>query len=144
MSGIQVEHLFVYGTLRREAQHPMHGVLTAGADFVDEAFYQGTLYLVRHYPGVVPSDDPADAVRGEVYLLRDATLLERLDAYEGIGSDTPEPHEYVRKLLHVRLANGEQVEAWVYLYNWGVDRLQRIASGDFLKPNGDVGRGIEP
>ncbi len=125
-------YLFVYGTLRREARHPMHAVLTAGADFVDDAVYQGTLYLVRHYPGVVPSSDPADAVRGEVYLLRDADLLERLDAYEGIGPDALEPHEYVRTLQTVRLASGEAVEAWVYLYNWPVDKLVRLASGDFL------------
>jgi gamma-glutamylcyclotransferase (GGCT)/AIG2-like uncharacterized protein YtfP len=141
---MEQQYLFVYGTLRREARHEMHRVLIADADFVDEASYQGRLYLVRHYPGVVSSDDPADAVRGEVYVLRDATLLERLDAYEGIGSDTPAPPEYVRELVRVRLPNGEQVEAWGYLYNWRVDRLQRITSGDFLKLNDEVGRGIDP
>jgi gamma-glutamylcyclotransferase (GGCT)/AIG2-like uncharacterized protein YtfP len=129
---MNAHYLFVYGTLRREARHPMHQVLAAGADFVDDASYQGMLYLVRHYPGVVASSDPADAVRGEVYLIRDAELLERLDAYEGNGPDSAPPHEYVRSLQSVRLARGDRVEAWVYLYNWSVDHLERVSSGDFL------------
>jgi gamma-glutamylcyclotransferase (GGCT)/AIG2-like uncharacterized protein YtfP len=129
-------YLFVYGTLRRESLHPMHAVLTASADFVDEAVFQGRLYLVRHYPGVLPSDDPADAVRGEVYALRDVGLLERLDAYEGIGADAPQPTEYVRGRQQVRLARGDAVEAWIYLYNWSVDKLVRLASGDFLAGQG--------
>ncbi len=124
--------LFVYGTLRREARHAMHRVLRASADFVDEAVFQGRLYLVHHYPGVVASESPADSVRGEVYALRDVGLLEKLDTYEGIGADAPQPTEYVRRRQQVRLARGETVEAWVYLYNWPVDKFERLESGDFL------------
>ena len=53
--------LFVYGTLMRGSDHPMVQLLSRGADFIGEARCQGRLYLVKHYPGLVLSDDP-DAV----------------------------------------------------------------------------------
>ena len=74
------EYLFVYGTLRRKAGNRLFSILDRFSDFVSEATYQGRLYRISHYPGVVPSDDPADRVQGEVYCLRNPFLvLSRLD-----------------------------------------------------------------
>ena len=65
------DRLFVYGTLMRGFDHPMAQLLSRSADFLGEATCRGRLYLIKHYPGLVLSDDPAEVVFGELYRLRD-------------------------------------------------------------------------
>jgi gamma-glutamylcyclotransferase (GGCT)/AIG2-like uncharacterized protein YtfP len=128
------DRLFVYGTLMRGFDHPMAKLLSKSADFIGEARCQGRLYRVKHYPGLVESDDPSEIVFGEVYRLRarDA-LLREFDMYEACGEGFAEPTEYVRKVLKVTLDDGSSSEAWTYVYNWPVTKLPRIASGRFLE-----------
>jgi gamma-glutamylcyclotransferase (GGCT)/AIG2-like uncharacterized protein YtfP len=125
--------LFVYGTLMRGFDHPMAKLLSGNADFIGEAQCRGRLYLVKHYPGLVRADDPADIVHGELFRLRarDAMLAE-FDMYEACGEGFPPPTEYIRDMLPVTLADGSAAAAWTYLYNWPVTDLPRIASGKFL------------
>lgn len=126
--------LFVYGTLMRAAEHSMHPVLARSSTFIGAAHFNGRLYLVAHYPGAVPSTTADDRVHGEVYRLRDAAaLLQVLDDYEACAPHSPQPHEYVRRLCRVRLADETHAEAWIYLYNRAVDGLPRISSGRFLE-----------
>jgi gamma-glutamylcyclotransferase (GGCT)/AIG2-like uncharacterized protein YtfP len=128
------DHLFVYGTLMRGFDHPMARLLSANADFLGEATCRGRLYLVKHYPGLVLSDDPADIVSGELYRLREPdALLREFDMYEACGEGFAAPTEYVRKMLELTLGDGSVGEAWTYLYNWPVGHLSQIASGRFLK-----------
>jgi gamma-glutamylcyclotransferase (GGCT)/AIG2-like uncharacterized protein YtfP len=128
------DRLFVYGTLMRGFDHPMARLLATNADFLGAASCRGRLYLVRHYPGLVPSDDPADIAYGELFRLRDVeALLREFDMYEACGEGFAEPTEYVRQLLPVTLADGTAGEAWTYVYNWPVSDLPQIASGRFLE-----------
>ena len=125
--------LFVYGTLMRGYAHPMARLLSANADFLGEASCRGRLYQVKHYPGLVLSDDAADVVFGELYRLRAVEdLLREFDMYEACGEGFPEPTQYVRRMLSVTRADGTQSEAWTYIYNWPVADLARIESGRFL------------
>jgi gamma-glutamylcyclotransferase (GGCT)/AIG2-like uncharacterized protein YtfP len=128
------DRLFVYGTLMRGFDHPMAKLLSKSADFIGEARCQGRLYRIKHYPGLVESDDPSEVVFGEVYRLRarDA-LLREFDLYEACGEGFAEPTEYVRKMLKVTLDDGSSSDAWTYVYNWPVTKLPRIASGRFLE-----------
>ncbi len=127
------DHLFVYGTLMRGFDHPMAQLLSRSADFIGEARCRGRLYLVKHYPGLVRSDDADDVVFGELFRLRrPAELLREFDMYEACGEGFTEPTEYVRQMLQVARDDGAAGEAWTYIYNWPVDRLPRIASGRFL------------
>ena len=127
------DHLFVYGTLMRGYDHPMAQLLARSADFVGRAQCRARLYLVKHYPGLVLSNEEADIVHGEVFRLRQAKeLLREFDMYEACGEGFNEPTEYVRRLLPVTLSDGAELEAWTYLYNWPVDRLPRIETGRFL------------
>jgi gamma-glutamylcyclotransferase (GGCT)/AIG2-like uncharacterized protein YtfP len=124
--------LFVYGTLMRGFDHPMAQLLSRSADFIGERRCRGRLYLVKHYPGLVLSDDPADVVFGELYRLRQPDeLLREFDMYEACGEGFPEPTQYVRQMLQVALADGSQGCAWTYLYNWPVAKLKLIESGRF-------------
>jgi len=86
------DRLFVYGTLMRGFDHPMARLLSANADFLGDATCRGRLYLVKHYPGLVLSDDPADIVSGELYRLRKPdALLREFDMYEACGEGFAAP-----------------------------------------------------
>src|ERR1700692_481141 len=128
------DRFFVYGTLMRGYDHPMARLLSANADFIGEARCRGRLYLVKHYPGLVLSDDAGDVVLGELYRLRQpAELLREFDMYEACGEGFAEPTEYVRQMLTVTRDDGAVSEAWTYIYNWPVAHLPRIALGRFLE-----------
>ena len=128
------DRLFVYGTLMRGYVHPMAKLLSANADFLGEASCRGRLYMVKHYPGLVLSDDASEIVHGELYRLREAdALLREFDMYEACGEGFPEPTQYVRQMLQVALDDGSASEAWTYIYNWPVAKLKLIESGRFLQ-----------
>jgi len=125
--------LFVYGTLMRGYDHPMARLLAANAEFLGEASCRGRLYKVKHYPGLVASDEASDVVFGELYRLRAAEdLLREFDMYDACGENFPQPTQYVRRMLPVTLVGGSVSEAWTYLYNWPVAQLARIESGRFM------------
>jgi gamma-glutamylcyclotransferase (GGCT)/AIG2-like uncharacterized protein YtfP len=133
-----LDRLFVYGTLMRDFDHPMARMLSSHADFLGEAQCRGRLYLVKHYPGLVLSDDAAEIVSGELYRLRQPdALLREFDMYEACGEGFPEPTEYLRQMLQVTLSDGtaapQVADAWTYVYNWPVAHLPRIASGRFME-----------
>jgi gamma-glutamylcyclotransferase (GGCT)/AIG2-like uncharacterized protein YtfP len=126
--------LFVYGTLMRGYAHPMAQLLSRSADFLGEARCRGRLYLVKHYPGLVLSNDTTEVVFGELYRLRGPIeLLREFDMYEACGEGFAAPTEYIRQMLPVTSGDGAASEAWTYLYNWPVTHLPRIASGRFLE-----------
>jgi gamma-glutamylcyclotransferase (GGCT)/AIG2-like uncharacterized protein YtfP len=132
------DRLFVYGTLMRGFDHPMAKLLSRSADFIGEAYCRGKLYRVKHYPGLVLSDNPQndskDIVFGELYRLRQPVeLLREFDMYEACGEGFPEPTEYLRQMLSVTLGDGAVSEAWTYVYNWPVVHLAQIESGRFLE-----------
>lgn len=98
------------------------------------ATYQGKLYRLGAYPGVVPSIKTSDKVQGEVYrLLFPALALQKLDRYEECSAGFPEPAEYLRTIQPVRMKNGKAISVWLYLYNRPVEGLQRLTSGNFMK-----------
>jgi gamma-glutamylcyclotransferase (GGCT)/AIG2-like uncharacterized protein YtfP len=131
---MQSDRLFVYGTLMRGFDHPMAQLLSRSADFIGEARCRGRLYLVKHYPGLVRSDDPTEVVFGELYSLRQPeALLREFDMYEACGEGFAEPTEYIRQMLSVTSDEKAASEAWTYIYNWPVAHLPRIASGRFLE-----------
>jgi gamma-glutamylcyclotransferase (GGCT)/AIG2-like uncharacterized protein YtfP len=95
----------------------MYHLLARYGRFVDDATYQGKLYMLDYYPGVVPSDNRQDIVHGEVYkLVAQKFVLLKLDDYEVCGPKFPEPNEYVRRKEKVTLKSGKIVFAWIYLF----------------------------
>jgi gamma-glutamylcyclotransferase (GGCT)/AIG2-like uncharacterized protein YtfP len=126
-------HLFVYGSLLSSVAHTMGERLRREARLVGAATFQGRLYRVSWYPGVVPSSDRADVVHGEVYELDNAaTALAWLDRYEGITRDATSvtsADEYERIETPVLLANGRPLVVWIYLYRFDVAALPRVVDG---------------
>ena len=119
-------HLFVYGTLRAGEQNPMALLLHRSAVLLGRATIQGRLYAFGWHPGLVPSDDPADRVTGDVFEIR-APEAERLtatlDEYEGPG--------FPRVEVEARLDDGRVVACWAYVYAESVEGRERIASGEW-------------
>jgi ribosomal-protein-alanine N-acetyltransferase len=127
-------YLFVYGTLRRGAGHPMHRFL-ATSSLVGDGRVHAQLFDLGSHPGMVLSRDAGDRVMGEVYELpsQGATeVLRILDEYEGVGpSGDPSP-EYARQYVDVHLVTGQTVKAWAYVLVDVSRARARIASGDFM------------
>ena len=131
----QARHLFVYGTLRKTLGHEMHGVLARAARLVGEATVRGALYDLGAYPGLVVSGAGEARVTGELYALDPGDVrnaLEVLDAYEGCGSGDPEPHEYRREVLSVRIPDGSEIAAWSYVLNRSHAGLTPVPGGDYV------------
>lgn len=123
-------NLFVYGTLLSAAGHPMGARLQREARLIGPASIRGKLYRITRYPGLVESTNCQDRVHGEVYALNTpASTLKWLDAYEGIVPGKHASNEYERVERDVRLASGENMTAWVYLYRGDVSRFRLIPSG---------------
>src|ERR1700716_1481051 len=128
------DRLFVYGTLMRGFDHPMAQLLSRSAEYLGDARCRGRLYLVKHYPGLVLSNDPGEVVFGELYRLRQPdALLREFDMYEACGEGFAQPTEYVRQMLAVTRDGDAAEQAWTYIYNWPVSNLPRIESGRFLE-----------
>jgi gamma-glutamylcyclotransferase (GGCT)/AIG2-like uncharacterized protein YtfP len=127
-------YLFVYGTLMSTAPgafgKAMRERLRCEAQLVGPAAIQGRLYNLGRYPALVDSDDPADLVHGEIFALREpCKSFTWLDRYEGTAPGEHGHNEYQRVERPVRLASGEEITAWVYLYRKSIAGAPRIASG---------------
>ena len=136
--------IFVYGTLRKKysdlfvrnqiSQHSIFRFLEENSSFVGEAIFQGKLFEVRGYPGVVKSANRQDKVTGDIFKIKPERfehVIGRLDYYEECGSQFPQPTEYSREQCVIHF-NNRPLSAWMYLYNLPTAHLQQIESGDYL------------
>ncbi len=126
--------MFVYGTLQPGCAPPHIADLSAKLRPVGEGFVRGRLYDLGGYPGAVPDENATGKILGTVMELpEDLGILRRLDAYEECDPNSPETSEYVRELREVELTAGETLTCWFYRYNWKMDELRRVASGDWRR-----------
>ena len=126
------QYLFVYGSLRRAAGHPLGMAIGRHATYLREGWFNGKLYQIADYPGAVPSGNASDRVYGEIHALHHSALFAQLDDYEACSPCCPHPHEYRREPQSVHTAAGQHLVAWVYLYNRPLDESTRILGGDWL------------
>lgn len=129
-----VNHLFVYGSLRKALDGSLHALLKNQAVFINAARLPGKLYLIDSYPGLVSTPTFSSfEVQGEVYRLKQPErLLQNLDEYEECAEHFPLPHEYKRLIKSVTLSGGQHLTCWVYVYNRPAAGLKHIIGGDFL------------
>jgi gamma-glutamylcyclotransferase (GGCT)/AIG2-like uncharacterized protein YtfP len=133
--------LFVYGTLLKRADHPLGALMRARSRLVGEGSIRARLYHIcdpddaaNFYPGAVPAGGEHERVHGEVYELDGAAeLFQVLDHYEACSPSWPEPHEFLRRRVPVRLARGGGAQACCYLYTWDVTTAAWIASGRYVE-----------
>jgi len=131
---MNLDYLFVYGTLRRKSEHHMYHILARYADFIDDGYVFGKLYEVDNYPGLKLTSSKYNKVYGEVYRLHNTKyVFDKLDDYEECSDKYPKPHEYKRVKVDVYLNSGKVLKAWVYEYNYSIEKLKLISSGDYME-----------
>jgi gamma-glutamylcyclotransferase (GGCT)/AIG2-like uncharacterized protein YtfP len=126
--------LFVYGTLltraRGELGADMRARLKNVSTSLGEATISGRLFSLGTFPVMLAPTTPSDIVHGEVLRLDDPeSVFIWLDPYEGITPGHRRQGEYERVVRTVRLATGEGVAAWVYLYVADATNAPAIPSG---------------
>ncbi len=126
--------LFVYGTLmtraRGELGVDMRARLKETSTSLGAATIPGRLFDMGTFPVMIAAAAPSDIVHGEVLRLRDPeAVFVWLDPYEGITPGHRREGEYERVRREVRLASGETLETWVYLYVAGISGLPAIPGG---------------
>jgi gamma-glutamylcyclotransferase (GGCT)/AIG2-like uncharacterized protein YtfP len=122
-------YLFVYGTLRPDADHPMARFLAARSRPLGPATVAGRLYDLGRYPALT---EGGERVHGWLCELLDAdATLPALDRYEGVATEGT-AGLFERTRAPVTLATGEVVEAFVYFYRGPVSDQQRVPGGDWL------------
>ena len=123
----------MYGTLRRDCGNDLHRLIARNSDYIGMATYQGKMYQVADYPGIVASESVSDVVVGELYLLSNTIkLLNVLDEYEEFDPTNEAKSLFVRKEVTVDM-KGESFTSYAYVYNRPVDEKTFISSGDYLK-----------
>lgn len=85
------DHLFVYGTLRREYGHPLYQLMMANGSSLGRATARGTLLAVSYYPALVRGSGDGVVVGELIRLHSPDMILERIDRYEHISADDPLP-----------------------------------------------------
>jgi gamma-glutamylcyclotransferase (GGCT)/AIG2-like uncharacterized protein YtfP len=119
-------YLFVYGTLRSQMNDPLHRLLETHAVQLGTGTFQGKLYDLGRYPGVIRSRRNTDRVIGEIYRFSDPQqAFEILDEYEG--------HRFKRKRVTIIQEDGKSITSWIYLYARSVTRRALIRSGDYVQ-----------
>lgn len=133
--------LFVYGTLRKGNNNAMASYLAEHAEFVSHGWFQGCMFQISYYPGVIASENSSDRVYGDIYKLHDAVAtLKVLDDYEECSESHIQPAEYTRVRVPVDATNGAvHAAVWIYIYQWPVDAKLQIKSGDFMQPDMRIG-----
>ncbi len=123
------ELIAVYGSLLRAEG----GLSALGAAallaYIGPAQIRGELFDLGDYPGLCwDGQTPRGqvGVAGELFAIRDSSVLAILDDYEGCGSGSARPDNSVGfQRRRVPLIQ-PTVEAWVYLYYGSVIGLPRI------------------
>lgn len=134
-------YVFVYGTLRRGHTNAGRDVLTLHGSFLAEGTTPGCLYDLGAFPAMVdPERSGGDGheergqqrVHGEVYELTTEPQrgLARLDRYEGARGVDPLPYE--RRQVTVQLEDGDDLEAWTYVWTEDPGNAPRVEGGDWV------------
>jgi gamma-glutamylcyclotransferase (GGCT)/AIG2-like uncharacterized protein YtfP len=127
------DYLFVYGTLQPELAPPPLRSRLARLRRIGAGSVPGRLYDLGRYPGAVFDAAVNQSVSGEVFELSDASLLRKLDAYEGFDAADPGGSLYVREQRAVLLADGRRLTCWVYAYNRDPSDRPLIPHGDYRR-----------
>jgi len=128
------DYLFIYGTLiPSEADDEIVHVVKR-LRRIGSAYVRGRLYNFGEYPGAVIDQSANTSIHGElVELPADKAILDALDRYEEFDPLRPQKSLFVRKKAKVRLANGRNVEGWIYVYNRNPGNAPVIRGGNYSK-----------
>ncbi|MEZ2335693.1 gamma-glutamylcyclotransferase [Mucilaginibacter sp. RCC_168] len=122
--------LFVYGTLLDSA-NSYGAYLQQHCTLLQIGKFRGKLYDAGEYPAAIIDTNIDQYVQGSIYVMDEpGKILAFIDDYEGFGDDQEQPNLFVRELTTIETSSG-MIECWVYVYNFPVDGLLLIKSGNY-------------
>jgi gamma-glutamylcyclotransferase (GGCT)/AIG2-like uncharacterized protein YtfP len=111
------------------------------ARYLGVATVRAKLYDLGEYPGAVRSQVPRDRIKGELYQLSEpADQLKELDELEEFYPTRPGKSLFVRRSVRVRLEDGNQSLAWIYLLNRKPQNARALRLGDYTLAHQSNGR----
>lgn len=127
-----INHLFVYGSLRKGFQHTAYQYISKHFTFVAEAKVRGILFDLGEYPAGIPTLEDY-FIKGELYVLKESAdfswAIEQLDDYEGLYPVEGEQQLYTREVAKV-FHHDSCTQAWIYWYKNEITTDHIIPSGD--------------
>jgi gamma-glutamylcyclotransferase (GGCT)/AIG2-like uncharacterized protein YtfP len=134
MSAEEPSYLFVYGTLRKGVNNQVKEEIINDVEWIGETEIPGRMYDIGRYPGAVPlTNNERGVIRGEIIkIMYPERVFKLLDHYEGYNPEELDRSEYYRAKEKINLEDGQEIDAWVYWYNFSVDGKKRIESSDYL------------
>lgn len=123
---------FVYGTLL-EGFGNYSNILKGNVDSIKPATLEGfQMYSVSGggFPAILPGKG---TVVGELMYIEERKynhILKRLDQLEGYYETSERHSMYLRRTMKVTTESGEEVEAYVYIWNRGIPG-PKVESGDW-------------
>lgn len=131
----EINHLFVYGSLRSGFRNPAYQYLTRYFHLAGDAVVKGKLYDLGEYPAAAATEEEK-FISGELYVINDpiefSWAIAQLDDYEGLNVEEGEHPLYKREAVKAYI-NGQGSDAWIYWYNKDVKGYPEIISGDLMQ-----------
>ena len=128
------EYLFLYGTLKPDAADREIADVVKELRSVGRGRVPGKLYDLGDYPGAIVDASANTFVKGLLLELPNSKAsLDALDRYEEFDSSNPRTSLFVRTRTRVRLTNGRNVQAWMYVYNRDPGNAPLIRGGEYSK-----------
>lgn len=130
--------IFVYGTLR-EGLYNYDRILKGKTEsIVDATIDEYDMLDLGSFPGIISG---SNTIVGEVmnikpnYYLQTLQLLDRL---EGYNPSQKSKSLYHREIKKVKLVDGKEIDAYVYVYNTkqGIN-FNEVSSGDWMVRKGE-------
>ncbi|MEM3502097.1 MAG: gamma-glutamylcyclotransferase family protein [Candidatus Bathyarchaeia archaeon] len=123
----KINKIFAYGTLEKTPFF-LDLIRMGEIRYIGKGRIQAKLYDLGDYPGAVEHEE--SYVYGRVYEAQniDKVLLS-LDKYEEFYPDNPSNSLYIRKIMRVIMENGENLRAFVYIYNRNVEGKKILPTG---------------
>ncbi len=130
-----VQNLFVYGTLRKGFDNETFSYIDPYVSLLGKASVKGDCFLFNELPALVQKE-MKQTISGILYRINDpeavSWVLMQLDDLKGMRPDNSEIPLYKRTLTKI-FFNGEELDAWIYLFNADVAGLPMLASDDISK-----------
>lgn len=125
--------VFVYGSLR-EGLYNYERILDGKTTSIVNATLEGYKMLdLGSFPGIIAGEN---TIIGEVMNINPAVYLKTLqilDRLEGYNPSQKGKSLYHREIKHVKLEDGKEIDAYVYIYNvkQGIN-YPEVESGDWV------------
>ena len=131
-SALKIDRIFVYGTLMRGQCRDHVLDFDDNIISIETGQTNGLLYDLGEFPGMVLSPGATNTVTGEVFHVQDVKKsLSVLDEIEGFGGYGAKESLYIRTIVTVNDAAGNNSPAWCYLFNQHDGLDKRIESGNW-------------